>query len=101
MNSYSSVESVVQPENLFTRVLGTADSREEYEFNLFGDVYKQKEIISLFDELLEARRKTLNESEDPPGDKLDPSKSSSNCCNSTIFTHPMICTDGIITGNRK
>ena len=77
-------------------------SRSKADYNdLFGDVCKQKEIILLFAELLEARRKTMNQSEDPPGDKLDPSKSSSNCCDSTIFTHPIICTDGIITGNRK
>ena len=60
-----------------------------------------QQLLASSAELLEARRKTLNESEDPPGDKLDPSKSSSNCCNSTIFTHPMICTDGIIIGNGK
>ena len=31
-----SFKKVVQPENLLTRVLGTADSREEYEFKAFG-----------------------------------------------------------------
>ena len=75
-------------------------SKAEYN-DMFGDVYKQKEIISLFAELLETRRKIMNQSEDPPGDKLDPSKSTSNCCNSTISRYPIICTDGIIIGNRK
>ena len=76
-------------------------SRSKTEYNdLFGDISKQKEIISLFTELLEVRQTIMNEAEDPPGDKLDPSMSSSKCCNGTIFTHHICCNDGIIIGNK-
>ena len=74
-------------------------SKIEYN-NLFGDIVEQKEIISMFTRLLDARHKTLNEEEDPPGEMLDPSTSNSKCCDSTKFTHCIICNDGIIIGNK-
>ena len=74
-------------------------SKAEYD-HLFGDVSKQKVIICLFTELLEARQKIINEAEDPPGDKLDPSTSCSKCCKNTKFTHSITCNDGIFIGNK-
>ena len=54
----------------------------EYK-DLFSDVLKQKEVITWFIELLENKEKMLQEKENPPGDKLDPSSCNYICCNST------------------
>ena len=66
--------------------------------DLFSDVHKQKEVITLFTELLEYKEKMLQEKENPPGDKLVPSMSNHICCNSTLFTRCEVCTDGTIIG---
>ena len=70
------------------------------EYNdLFSDVQKQKEVITLFTELLEYKEKMMHEKENPPGDKLDPSSCVISCCSSTLFTRCAVCTDGTIIGN--
>ena len=73
-----------------------AFSKSEYN-DLFKDICKQKEVIKYFTSAIEYREKVLKETENPPGDKLDPSKCLNNCCNSTRFTK---CTDGTIIGNK-
>ena len=92
-------EHLLLCENIKLSSNNISRSKTEYS-NLFGDIIKQKEIITLFTELLEERQKSLNEAEDPPGDKLDPSTSSSKCCKSTKFTHSIICNDGIFIENK-
>ena len=70
------------------------------EYNdLFSDVQKQKEVITMFTELLEYKEKMMQEKENPPGDKLDPSSCINSCCSSTLFTRCAVCNDGAIIGN--
>ena len=92
-------EHLLLCENIKLSSNNISRSKTEYS-NLFGDIIKQKEIITLFTELLEERHKSLNEAEDPPGDNLEPSTSSSKCCKSTKFTHSIICNDGIFIENK-
>ena len=73
-----------------------ARNKIEYE-NLFADTNKQKEVVSYFSTIIEKRENILKNEQNPPGDKLDPSGSSSNHCNSTLFTYS---TDGTIIGNK-
>ena len=73
-----------------------ARNKMEYE-DLFVDTNKQKEVVSYYSTIIEKRENILKDEQNPPGDKLDPSGSSSNRCNSTLFTYS---TDGTIIGNK-
>ena len=81
-------------------ITATTIARSKIEYNyLFSDTNKQREVLTLFNSLIDYKEKLLNEQEGPPGDKLDLSSCDNNCCNSTIFTHCNVCTDGTIIGN--
>ena len=76
-----------------------ASHKIEYNY-LFSDTNKQREVLTLYNSMIEYREQCiLKEQEDPPGDKPDPSSCNNNCCNSTVFTHCDVCTDGTIIGN--
>ena len=75
--------------------------RGKIEYNyLFSDTNKQREVLTLFNSLIGYKEKLLKELEDPPGDKLDLSSCTNNCCNSTVFTNCKVCTDSTIIGNK-
>ena len=73
--------------------------KHEYNY-LFSDTNKQREVLTLFNSLIGYKEKLLKELEDPPGDKLDLSSCTNNCCNSTVFTSCNVCTDSTIIGNK-
>ena len=73
-----------------------ARNKIEYE-DIFADTIKQKEVVTYYSTVIEKRENFLKKEENPPGDKLDPSGSSSNRCSSTLFTNR---TDGTIIGNK-
>ena len=76
-----------------------ASGKIEYN-HLFSDTNKQREVLTLYNLMIEYREQCiLKEQEDPPGGKPDPSSCNNNCCSSTIFTHD-VCTDGTIIGNK-
>ena len=66
--------------------------------DLFGDIARQKEVISLFLLLITERERLQKVEDNPPGDNLDPSSGSSHCCSSTIFTSHLTCIDDIAIG---
>ena len=51
--------------------------------DLFGDVKRQKEAVTLFADLIEMKEL---EAKVPPGDKLDLSIGSNQCCRTAVFT---------------
>ena len=51
--------------------------------DLFGDVKRQKEAVTLFADLIEMKEL---EAKIPPGDKLDLSIGSNQCCRTAVFT---------------
>ena len=71
-------------------------ARNKISYNdLFCDVSKQKEAVSLFSDLIELKEELTN----PPGDKLGPSIDSSQCCRNAVFTSTA-CIDCISIGNK-
>ena len=80
--------------NLSTNII--ARNKSEYE-DIFRDMYKQKEIISLYTKLIDLRENLMKKESNPPGDKLDPSSSTRVCCDSILFTSSI---DDTIIGNK-
>ena len=65
--------------------------------DLFGEVSRQKEAITLFAELMEMKE---NQMKSPPGDMLDPSIGSNQCCRNTVFTDLLSCINCTSIGNK-
>ena len=65
--------------------------------DLFGEVARQKEAITLFAELMEMKE---NEMKSPPGDLLDTSIGSNQCCRNTVFTDLLSCINCTSIGNK-
>ena len=62
--------------------------------DLFADMLRQKEAITLYTRLIEEREKILSSEEpNPPGDNLDPSNGRSCCYSSALFTSQFACID--------
>ena len=60
--------------------------------DLFADVYKQKEAVTLYTLLMEEREKQINERDsNPPGDNLDLSTGRHWCCSDALFTGQTTC----------
>ena len=63
-----------------------ANDKIEYG-DLFADVLRQKEAVTLYTMLIEERERILSSEEpNPPGDNLDPSNGRSCCYSSALFT---------------
>ena len=70
-----------------------ANDKIEYG-DLFADVLRQKEAVTLYTMLIEERERILSSEEpNPPGDNLDPSNGRSCCYISTLFTSQLACID--------
>ena len=75
-----------------------ANDKIEYG-DLFADVLRQKEAVTLYTMLIEERERILSSEEpNPPGDNLDPSNGRSCCYSSTLFTSQLACIDCITIG---
>ena len=75
-----------------------ASKKIEYT-DLFADVLRQKEAVTLYTSLIEEREKMLHNMEpNPPGDNLDPSNGRSCCCSTTLFTGQLACIECITIG---
>ena len=75
---------------------GVASGKVEYQ-DLFSDIRRQKEAITLFTELIEDKE---TKQEIPPGDKLDPSVGLNQCCRNTFFTDIVSCINCASFGNK-
>ena len=75
-------------------------ARTQIEYNdIFKDVNKQKEVVTMYSELLEQKAKLIKEmNASPPGDKLDPTSSIDCCCGDAFFTN-LYCLNCISSGN--
>ena len=67
--------------------------------DLFADVSRQKEAVTLYTTLIEEREKQIKEKDsDPPGDNLDPSTGRPWCCSNSLFTGQTTCIDCFAIG---
>ena len=80
------------------KVLTNSIARNKIEYeDLFANTNNQKEVASYYSTIIEKRENILKYVQNPPGGKLDPGGSFSNCSSSTLFTYS---TDGTIIGNK-